>query len=104
MTMWNNKAFTENEMSLFGKAFVIIAIVVPVIILVVRNVLLGHVDQPYAFAICIIGFFCFLISKLSLFRKGVLFSFGRKRLSENMGNLYRIGYWLMAFGLVMTFL
>lgn len=104
MTMWNNKSFTENELSLFGKAVVIILLVVPVIILSARNIFIVHVEQPFAFVICLIGFFCFLFTKLSLFRKGVLFSFGTKRLSENMGNFYRIGYWLMAVGLVITFL
>jgi hypothetical protein len=104
MTMWNNKAFTENELSLFAKALVIIGLVFPVIFLSVRNIFIGHVERPFAFVICLIGFFCFLISKLSLIRKGVFFSFGTKRLSENMSNIYRIGYWLMAVGLVITFL
>lgn len=104
MTMWNNKAFTENEMSLLGKAVVIIFLVIPVIILSVRNIILGHVEQPFAFVICLIGLTFFLISKLSLFSKGVLVSFGTKRMSENMDNFYRSGYWLMALGLVMIFL
>ena len=104
MTMWNNKSFKENELSLFGKGLIIIGLVIPVVFLSVRNIFKGHVERPFAFVICLFGFFCFLISKLPLFRKGVFFSFGTKQLSENMNNIYRIGYWLMAVGLVITFL
>jgi hypothetical protein len=100
--MWNNKAFTENELSYFGKAAVIILLVIPVFFITVRNIIIGEVANPYAFAICIVGFLLFLISKISFFRKGVYVSFGTKRLSENMGNLYRLGYWLMAAGLIFT--
>jgi hypothetical protein len=101
--MWNNKAFTENELSFVGKAAAIILLVVPVLFITVRNIIISEVANPYAFTICIVGFLLFLISKISLFRKGSLFNFGTKRLSENMGNLYRLGYWLMAVGLILTF-
>jgi hypothetical protein len=101
--MWSNKAFTENELSFVGKAAVIILLVVPVFFITVRNIIIGVVVNPYAFTICIVGFLLFLISKISLFRKGSLFSFGTKRLSENMKNLYCLGYWLMAVGLIFTF-
>lgn len=104
MTLWNNKAFTENELSFVGKAAVIILLVIPVVTITVRNIIIGEVANPYAFAICLVGFLLFLISKISLFRKGVLVSFGTKRLSENMANLYRLGYWLMGIGLIFTFI
>ena len=103
MSMWNNKAFTENELSFIGKAATIILLVIPVSFITIRNIIIGEVANPYAFTICIVGFLLFLISKILIFRKGVLFSFGTKRLSENMGNLYRLGYWLMAVGLIFTF-
>jgi hypothetical protein len=101
--MWNNRGFTENELSFVGKAAVIILLVVPVFFVTVCNIIVGEVANPYAFIICIVGFLLFLISKISLFRKGSLFSFGTKRLSQNMGNIYRLGYWLMAVGLIFTF-
>lgn len=104
MTMWNNKAFTENELSFFAKAAVIILLVIPVFFITALNIIIGEVANPLAFVICIVGFLLFLIPKISLFRKGVLVSFGTKRLTENMGNLYRLGYWLMALGLILTFL
>lgn len=103
MSMWNNKAFTENELSFIGKAATIILLVIPVSFITVRKIIIGEVANPYAFTICIVGFLLFLISKISIFRKGVLVSFGTKRLTETMGNLYRLGYWLMAVGLILTF-
>ena len=103
MSMWNNKSFIENELSFVGKTAAIILLVVPVFFITVLNIIKGEVANPYAFTICIVGFLLFLISKISLFRKGSLFSFGTKRLSENMGNLYRLGYWLIAADLIFTF-
>jgi hypothetical protein len=102
--MWNNKGFTENELSPFGKIAVMILLVIPVVVITVRNILIREVANPYVFIICIIGFLLFLSAKLSMFRKGILFSFGTKRLSQNMGNIYRLGYWLMAVGLAFTFI
>jgi len=103
MTLWNNKAFTENELSLFGKSVVILLLVVPVAFLTVRNILLARVAHPCAFLVCLLGLLLFLTAKISLFRKGVWISFGTRRLTEGMGNLYRLGYWLMAVGLACTF-
>lgn len=104
MTMWNNKAFTENELSFFAKATVIILLVITVFFKTAYNIIIAEVANPHAFVICFAGFILFLISKISLFRKGALASFGTKRLTDNMGNFYRLGYWLMVVGLIFTFL
>lgn len=103
MTMWNNKAFTEHELSLFGKIAVIVLFVVPTICITIQNIIKGEVANPYAFAICIAGFALLFIAKVSLFAKGQWISFGTKKVSENIANLYRVGYWLMAVGLIFTF-
>jgi hypothetical protein len=103
MTMWNNRAFTENELSLFGKATIIILLVVPTVLITIRNIIKGEVANPYAFTICLLGLLLFLISKISQFTKGKLFGFGTTHLTENMANFYRIGYWLMVVGLVFIF-
>lgn len=104
MTMFDSKPLTENELSIFGKAVITLFIVVPVCIITIMNIFLGEVSRPYAFVVCIPGLVLFLISKISLFKKGIWFSFGTKRLSENMGNLYRLGYWFMSVGIILTFL
>lgn len=103
MTMWNNKTFSENEFSWFGKIAVIFLLVIPVIYITIQNIIKGEVSQPYAFIISLVGFALFFISKISLFIKGILTSFGSRNLTENMANLYRVGYWLMAVGLIFTF-
>lgn len=103
MTMWNNKTFSENEFSWFGKIAVILLFVIPVIFITIQNIIKGEVSHPYSFIISLVGFALFLISKISLFLKGTLISFGSKKLTENMANLYRLGYWLMAVGLIFTF-
>ena len=87
-------------MSRIGKIAAIFLFVIPVIFVRIKNIVIGEIADPYAFYICIIGFILFLISKVSLFRKGILVSFGTNRLTENMGNFYRLGYWLMAVGLI----
>ena len=104
MTMFDNKPLTENELSIFGKTVIALFVFFPVCILTIINICLGKVSNPYAFAVCIFGFLLFLISKVSLFKKGIWFSFGAKRLSENMGNSYRLGYWFMSIGIILTFI
>ena len=103
MSMWNNKGFTENELSPFAKVGVIGLFVIPVIFVTGRNIFIGEVNNPYGFALCIFGLTLFIISKLSLFLKGSWINFGTKNLTENMANFYRIGYWFMGLGLIFTF-
>jgi hypothetical protein len=103
MTMWNNKAFTENELSRFGKIAVIFFVIL-LIFITIQNLTKREVSHPYAFIVILAGFALFLISKLSLFIKGTWINFGTKNLSENMANLYRLGYWIMAIGLILTFI
>ncbi len=104
MSMWNNKAFAENELSRFAKVALVLLLVFPVIFVTIQNIIRGEVHHPYAFIICLVGFAIYLISKISLFSKGKWIGIGTKKLTENMGNLYRLGYWLMAVGLIFTFI
>jgi hypothetical protein len=101
--MWNNKAFTENELSRFAKVALIFLLVIPVIFITIKYIIKGEVSNPYGFIVSLVGFALFLISKISLFVKGTWASLGTKKLTENMANLYRLGYWLMAVGLIFTF-
>lgn len=70
----------------------------------VVNMLNGHVPNPMALYIIGLGFILFLVAKISVFRKGIMFSFGAVHMSQGMGNSYRIGYWLMIVGFMGTFL
>jgi hypothetical protein len=102
--MWNNKAFTENELSRFTKTALGFLVIIPIIFITIQNIIKGQVQHPYAFIICLVGFALFLISKISTISNGKWISFGTKKLTENTANLYRIGYWLMAVGLIFTFI
>jgi len=69
----------------------------------VYNILSGNVVRPTAFYFVIGGFILFAIGKLSVIVKKQRVSFGSKLMSQNMANLYRVGYWLMFIGIIFTF-
>ena len=104
MTIWNNRAFTENELSRFAKIAVTFLFVIPLLLVTIQNIIKTDASYPSAFIVSLVGFALFLISKISLFIKGTWISFGTKKLSEDMANLYRLGYWLIAVGLIFTFI
>ena len=67
------------------------------------NVYYGNVTHPKALLVVLVGFILFAIGKLSVILTKQKISFGTKLMTENMGNLYRVGYWLMIVGLLATF-
>ena len=67
------------------------------------NIYYGNVSHPKAFFVVLVGFVLFAIGKLSVILKKRTISFGTNLMSENMANLYRLGYWLMIVGLLATF-
>ncbi|MCW5890363.1 MAG: hypothetical protein KIT14_07395 [bacterium] len=69
----------------------------------ILNIAHGDVSHPGAFWIVLGGFFLFATAKFSMFRKGRWISFGTATMSENMANVYRLGSWLMAVGILATF-
>jgi bacteriorhodopsin len=95
--------FRENEFSFFGKTAIYVLLIL-VTLSCVSNVIKGVVPNPYSFLLVAIGLAIFLVAKISLLSKGVRFSFGTKKMSNQMANLYRVGYWLMVVGIIFTFL
>ena len=67
------------------------------------NVYHHNVTHPYAFLVVIVGFLLFAAGKLSVITNKKKISFGTKLMTENMANVYRVGYWLMVVGLLATF-
>ena len=67
------------------------------------NFLHGNIRHPNAFFVVLVAFIFFTIGKLSVILKKQKISFGTKLMTENMANLYRLGYWLMIVGLLATF-
>jgi hypothetical protein len=49
-------------------------------------------------ALVTIGLNCLIISKISLYKKGIWFSFGPALMAKSYAKLYRIGYLLLGVG------
>ena len=92
----------ENKLTLFSKIGVV-ALLALAFVAALANIANGVVVNPRAFGIVLAGLLCFLIGKGSVIAQGKWVSFGTGLMSENMGNLYRLGYWLMAVGILVTF-
>jgi len=92
----------ENELSLFSKV-AITALVALGFVGAILNIANGRVAHPRAFWIVIAGLVLFLIGKRSVIAQGRWVSFGTWPMSETMANAYRLGYWLMAVGILVTF-
>ena len=92
----------ENELSLFSKAG-IVALITLAFAAAFANIANGVVVNPRAFWIVLAGLLCFSIGKGSVIAQGKWISFGTGLMSENMANLYRLGYWLMAVGILVIF-
>jgi len=92
----------ENELSVFSKVGVIVLVALAFAAAFV-NIANGVVVNPRAFWIVVAGLVLFLIGKGSVIARGRWISFGTGLMSENMANLYRLGYWLMAVGILVTF-
>ena len=107
MTMWDGKLLKENELSKPAKIIVggaILILLAFAATAVVQNAAHGMIKRPWAFAIVLIGFGCFLFPKVSVVRKKKLVSFGTRIMNEDQANFYRVGYYLMGLGLILTFL
>jgi hypothetical protein len=94
--------YKENEFSPVGKFAVIILLVIATVTSLM-NILYKHVPHPGAFVIICFGFLLFLVAKLSVILRTRLVSFGSRFMTENMGNIYRVGYWLMVLGFLLSF-
>jgi hypothetical protein len=61
-----------------------------------RNLAKAFLILP--FALSVIGLVFLIISKTSLFRKGIWFSFGPKLMTRGYARLYRLSYILIGIG------
>jgi hypothetical protein len=89
----------ENELSIVGKvlvSLVVVAVSVGAAIRLGR----GDVRHPELLWIVALGFILFLVAKLSVVLRGKWISFGSGPMTEAMGNMYRIGYWLLIVGIL----
>ena len=104
MSLRQRRSFMkENELSVFGKVAVVLLLVMGLIVPAVRGLAKGEVQHSWAFWLVIVGFLLFVVAKLSAMYRTQWISVGSHRMTNNMANLYRLGYWLMAVGTLLTF-
>ena len=103
MSIWRyHGPMRESEFTLLSKILVVIMFAF-VAGLAVFNIWNGHVRNPWAFVLTLLGMVLFVIAKLSVIRRKAWISFGTSAMTEDSANLYRLGYWLMIVGTVLTF-
>ena len=56
------------------------------------------------FVVIVAGLACLSVSKLSLYRKGVWFSFGPRLMSKGYASLYKVAYVLLGVGVLLLLL
>jgi hypothetical protein len=93
---------TENEFTLSSKTAIVL-LVLWIVIGAALNIQRGEVRHPLAFVAVIVGFVLFAATKLCVIAGGKRISFGTSRMTEGMANAYRVGYWLMIVGTLVTF-
>ena len=76
---------------LFSSLFLIVFLAVLVI-----------VNPVLALVIFAAGFSCFLLAKISLFRRGIWVTWGSRQMTRGYARLYRIGYALMGIGALLS--
>lgn len=91
----------ENELTLIGKS-VFTLLILLITFSALQHIWQREVHSPSAFVLTLVGFAFFASAKLSVIRKGHWINFGTQRMTENMANLYRLGYWLMIVGVLCT--
>jgi hypothetical protein len=102
MSILDGKIMKENDLTPFGKLAILLATLL-LFASAGTNIVQGNVSHPGAFGIIIGGFILFVIAKVSVILHTRWVSFGSSLMTENMANLYRLGYWLMAVGVLLTF-
>lgn len=92
----------ENELTIISKSLFTVLLIL-IAFSALHNIWQQEVHSPSIFALTLVGFAFFAIAKLSVIRKEHWINFGTQRMTENMANLYRLGYWLIIVGVIGTF-
>lgn len=93
----------ENELSMFSKIGIIVALLIPMIIIAIGNIYYQEIYHPEFLGVVLFGAILFSIGKLSVITEKKIISFGPRLMTENMANLYRLGYFLMILGILLMF-
>jgi len=94
----------ENVLSPPTRILVVLILALLVILPAVENLVALRVKLPLAYFLVIPGTVLLAIAKTSLFRQGMWISFGDREMSGRMSNCYRLGYYLIFWGVLLAFL
>ena len=107
MSIWYYKKETDGTKSLTALdiPFLAILIVVGLLAALVGPLLFGSPSRIIRMASCgiLIGYILLFISKVSLFSKGLMFSWGYSQMSKGFRMIYVAGYVLMVNGVLVLF-
>jgi hypothetical protein len=106
MSVWNNRGFTENELSRPAKLIVglfFAALPLAEAGAATKNAVHGIFPRPWCSLVVAVGFLIFLFPKLHVVRHRSRISFGPSPMTERQANSYRLGYLFMVVGYLMTF-
>ena len=94
----------ENVLSRPTRIMVLLFLTLTVVLPAAQNLVALRARLPLAYLLVIPGFALLLVAKTSLFRAGTWISFGDGKMSQSMSNFYRVGYYLIFWGVLLTFL
>ncbi len=96
------RGIADEQPTRLGKAAAVSLIALSVVA-AVCNIATHDVPTPGAFPVTVVGFGLFAAAKMSVIARGRLVSFGTGPMSPAFANAYRLGYWLMLVGIILTF-
>jgi len=96
------RSIGDEQPTLLGKAATGL-LIVGWIAAAARNVARGTVPVPAAFLLTLVGFLLFAAAKVSVIAHGRWLSVGTAAMTPAFANAYRLGYWLMLVGVLVTF-
>ena len=93
----------ENQLLWIGEAILAVLLIIIASAVAIANIIRGRVPHPQAFLIVVTGLILFAIAKTSDIRANKRFTCGTRSMSQMMANMFRLGYWLMFVGCLLTF-
>ncbi len=104
MSIWINRKNKNQKPSIYSVSipveFLIIFLGLLASVFAARYIFNPAQFQNDSITITLLGFILFIISKISLFTKGIWNSWGSGKMKKHFKWLYRCGYFLMIFGII----
>ena len=106
MSIWINRKNKNHKSSIYSVSipieFLIIFLGLLASIFATRYIFHPEQFRDDSIVIMLLGFILFIISKISLFTKGIWNSWGTSKMKKHFKWIYRCGYLLMIIGIIGT--